>query len=141
MRSTNPAHSPLTPPLRLLQLQRNILATCPRVTRFKIDWGGGLNEQLLPHIEDLPSSSSSVAGTSGTSRPEEEDFDEEEEDDELDDDELVSEDDEEDEDDASEVDIGQEDMDEDMMDEDIENSPGLHTTVRVFLPCFYRLFQ
>src|SRR6218665_1585481 len=22
-----------------LQLQRNILATCPRVTRFKIDWG------------------------------------------------------------------------------------------------------
>lgn len=25
--------------LSLLQLQRNILATCPRVTRFKIDWG------------------------------------------------------------------------------------------------------
>ena len=23
----------------LFQLQRNILATCPRVTRFKIDWG------------------------------------------------------------------------------------------------------
>ena len=23
------------------QLQRNILATCPRVTRFKIDWGDG----------------------------------------------------------------------------------------------------
>ena len=23
------------------QLQRNILATCPRVTRFKIDWGSG----------------------------------------------------------------------------------------------------
>ena len=23
------------------QLQRNILATCPRVTRFKVDWGDG----------------------------------------------------------------------------------------------------
>ena len=25
----------------MFQLQRNILATCPRVTRFKIDWGDG----------------------------------------------------------------------------------------------------
>lgn len=33
------------------KLQRNILATCPRVTRFKIDWGdgeGGSNENQPP---------------------------------------------------------------------------------------------
>jgi len=36
-----------------LQLQRNILATCPRVTRFKIDWadmetGEGSTENVAP---------------------------------------------------------------------------------------------
>jgi len=35
------------------QLQRNILATCPRVTRFKIDWadmevGEGSSENVAP---------------------------------------------------------------------------------------------
>ena len=34
-----------------LQLQRNILATCPRVTRFKIDWGDGED-----NIENMPPS-------------------------------------------------------------------------------------
>jgi len=37
----------------LAQLQRNILATCPRVTRFKIDWadmevGEGSSENVAP---------------------------------------------------------------------------------------------
>ena len=37
----------------ILQLQRNILATCPRVTRFKIDWadmetGEGSCENMAP---------------------------------------------------------------------------------------------
>jgi len=37
----------------LPQLQRNILATCPRVTRFKIDWadmetGEGASENVAP---------------------------------------------------------------------------------------------
>jgi len=37
----------------LSQLQRNILATCPRVTRFKIDWadvemGEGSSENVAP---------------------------------------------------------------------------------------------
>ena len=37
----------------VLQLQRNILATCPRVTRFKIDWadmemGEGSCENVAP---------------------------------------------------------------------------------------------
>ena len=39
------------------QLQRNILATCPRVTRFKIDWGdsggaSGSNENQPPVTEE-----------------------------------------------------------------------------------------
>ena len=33
------------------QLQRNILATCPRVTRFKIDWGDGEE-----NLENMPPS-------------------------------------------------------------------------------------
>lgn len=52
------------------KLQRNILATCPRVTRFKIDWGDGegiaTNENQPPAIsfENAESNQMAVDGNS-----------------------------------------------------------------------------
>ena len=47
------------------QLQRNILATVPRVTRFKIDWGEGQSNENKPPKEIL-----GQGMNSGLSKPE-----------------------------------------------------------------------
>ena len=49
----------------LSQLQRNILATCPRVTRFKIDWGNGdeADSENVPPPNSTESESNQMATT------------------------------------------------------------------------------
>lgn len=52
-----------TPPLDpdYGKLQRNILATCPRVTRFKIDWGDGEDSENLPPPANTENESNQMA--------------------------------------------------------------------------------
>lgn len=52
------------------QLQRNILATCPRVTRFKIDWGSGEDAENVPPSANTENESNqmSVEGTLDSSK-------------------------------------------------------------------------
>ena len=54
----------------IFQLQRNILATCPRVTRFKIDWGDGEDAENLPPSASTESESNQMAvdGEASTSQ-------------------------------------------------------------------------
>ncbi|KAL5022550.1 hypothetical protein ScPMuIL_001705 [Solemya velum] len=54
----NPPASPIYE-----KLQRNILATCPRVTRFKIDWDGDgevTNDENAPPMQNTESESNQV---------------------------------------------------------------------------------
>jgi hypothetical protein len=44
-----------------LQLQRNILATCPRVTRFKIDWGDGEGSENVAPVNNTENESNQMA--------------------------------------------------------------------------------
>lgn len=43
------------------QLQRNILATSPRVTRFKIDWGDGEDGENVPPPTNTENESNQMA--------------------------------------------------------------------------------
>lgn len=42
-------------------MQRNILATCPRVTRFKIDWGDGNDVENQPPASSTGNESNQMA--------------------------------------------------------------------------------
>jgi hypothetical protein len=56
--------------LFLFQLQRNILATCPRVTRFKIDWGDTEDSENLPPPSNTENESNQMAvDMEGLSKP------------------------------------------------------------------------
>ncbi|ELU15516.1 hypothetical protein CAPTEDRAFT_149983 [Capitella teleta] len=43
------------------KLQRNILATCPRVTRFKIDWGDGEGSENVAPVTNTENESNQMA--------------------------------------------------------------------------------
>ena len=56
--------------LIVFQLQRNILATCPRVTRFKIDWGDNEDAENLPPPSNTENESNQMAvDLEGISKP------------------------------------------------------------------------
>uniref|UniRef100_A0A4W5L2X1 Uncharacterized protein n=2 Tax=Hucho hucho TaxID=62062 RepID=A0A4W5L2X1_9TELE len=56
-----PNHNPPRNPLGLLQLQRNILASNPRVTRFHINWDGCSDKmEDSENVDPSPNSSSSM---------------------------------------------------------------------------------
>lgn len=60
------------PPIepRFDKLQRNLLATCPRVTRFKIDWGEGEDSENVPPASNTENESNQMTvEPSGDSRP------------------------------------------------------------------------
>ena len=58
------------PPLEpdFSKLQRNILATCPRVTRFKINWGESENQKPEEEEEGMDTCSKSNSSSSGPLR-------------------------------------------------------------------------
>lgn len=43
-----------------MQLQRNILATCPRVTRFKIDWDDNPDSENIPPMQNTETESNQM---------------------------------------------------------------------------------
>ena len=44
-----------------IQLQRNILATSPRVTKFPIDWGDGNNEEEMTTEDSVTAAAAEVS--------------------------------------------------------------------------------